>query len=101
MATNVPNTSPTAVNVPNSAPTKSNVPNSKVEPPAKARTEVLVPDKISVLRRNRRLYTGQKLGVVHWDGSVHEITDVSLALVAGNSRVLDRAPWSALKIVEL
>jgi len=105
MTTNVPNSVPSKGNVPNSRPTKTNVPNTKPVLASKtAKQEVLVPDKVTTLDRNRRPYVGQRLGVRNVDGTVDEIKpelkDLALLLL-GSPRVKDRAPWSGLPIVEM
>lgn len=105
MPTNVPNSVPTKGNVPNSRPSKTSVPNTKPVLASKTtKPEVLVPDRVTILDRNRRPYVGQRLGVRNVDGTVDEISpelkDLALLLL-GSPRVRDKAPWSGLSIVEI
>lgn len=105
---NVPDTEPTKANVPDTARRSVNVPDTKHSSSGHSSTKVekVRPDEITRLERNPRRFVGQKLGVRHWDGSIHEIPDGTrdlaiLKLDPEIPRILDRAPWSGLEIVEM
>lgn len=106
----VPSTTQRQASVPSTKPVGRSVPATK--PPANSGTggvkaPAIRPDEINMLARNTRRFTGQKLGVKLPDGRVDEIEErfFPIALIGyggpGIPRILDRAPWTGLQIVEI